>query len=417
MAYGAVADSPSDRRRGKPSKPARAVKPAATEAEHDRGREAESAARDTAPSIAPAARKRFPFEANVIWALVTGLAIGFAVGREVHRLGPSDDTKAEADTAATPAFIAAESGGKKAYKSAAEFPAGWVKDTDLSNGPTLFAGLTDAQKVTVMQALNERDCTCGCGYGSLATCLHKDPGCPNSPAIAKMIVDLVKQGKGLDDILSAIDDRQKGGQKPAAAPAAEPPSTPKYIEIASHNPRLGPKEAKVTIVVFSDFQCPFCKRAVPTIKQIEETYGKDVAIVFRNQPLPFHDKAVGAALALQAANLQRKGWAMHDKMFENNTALAPEDLAKYAKDIGLDVAKFKKDMADPKLKEQVDADSKIANSVGASGTPTFFVNGRMLVGAQPFEKFKELIDVEIKEADALVKSGVPLGDVYKKRSQ
>jgi predicted DsbA family dithiol-disulfide isomerase len=126
---------------------------------------------------------------------------------------------------------------------------------------------------------------------------------------------------------------------------------------------------------------------------------------------------MGAALALQAASRQQKGWAMHDKMFENNTALSPEDLDKYAKEIGLDMARWKKDLADPKLKEEVLADQKIANAVGASGTPTFYINGRQLVGAQPFEKFKGMIDEEIKQADALIKSGTPLADVYKKRAQ
>jgi protein-disulfide isomerase len=138
--------------------------------------------------------------------------------------------------------------------------------------------------------------------------------------------------------------------------------------------------------------------------------------VFKHQPLPFHDKAMGAALAVAAANRQKKGWAMHDKCFENNTALTRDDLDKYAKDIGLDMTKFKKDMDDPGLKQQVEADSKIANSVGASGTPTFFINGRILVGAQPFEKFEEVIKEEIKQADALIASGTPKSEVYKKRS-
>lgn len=107
---------------------------------------------------------------------------------------------------------------------------------------------------------------------------------------------------------------------------------------------------------------------------------------------------------------------MHDKCFENNTALTRDDLDKYAKEIGLDMAKFKKDMDDPVLKQQVEADSKIANSVGASGTPTFFVNGRILVGAQAFEKFEELIKEEIKQADALIAAGTPKSEIYKKRS-
>ena len=125
---------------------------------------------------------------------------------------------------------------------------------------------------------------------------------------------------------------------------------------------------------------------------------------------------MGAALAVQAANRQKKGWAMHDKLFENNTALTREDIDKYAKDIGLDMTKFKKDMDDPALKQQVEADQKIANSVGASGTPTFFVNGRILVGAQGFDKFQEIINEEIKQADALIAAGTPKGDVYKKRA-
>lgn len=125
---------------------------------------------------------------------------------------------------------------------------------------------------------------------------------------------------------------------------------------------------------------------------------------------------MGAAMAVQAANRQKKGWAMHDKCFENNTALTRDDLDKYAKEIGLDMAKFKKDMDDPTLKQQVEADAKIANAVGANGTPTFFVNGRILVGAQGFEKFDELIKEEIKQADALISSGVPKSEIYKKRS-
>jgi hypothetical protein len=210
---------------------------------------------EEAQAPAAAGGRRWNFQGTVVWALVTGLAVGFAVGREVHRFGTpgaSPQTGPAPDDSAKSAFIAAESSGKKIYTRYEDFPAGWVKDTDLAKGPTLFAGLTDFQKVTVMQALNERDCTCGCPFGTLAECLHKDPGCPNSPAIARMLAELVKQGKTLDALLAAIDDRQKGNQKPAAAPEA--PSKPQYVEVAAYNPRIGPSEPKVTIVLFSDFQ-------------------------------------------------------------------------------------------------------------------------------------------------------------------
>jgi protein-disulfide isomerase len=125
---------------------------------------------------------------------------------------------------------------------------------------------------------------------------------------------------------------------------------------------------------------------------------------------------MGAAMAVQAATRQKKGWEMHDKCFENNTALTPADLEKYAKEIGLDMAKYKKDLEDPTLKQQVEADSKIGTAAGASGTPTFFINGRILVGAQGFEKFQEIINEEIKQADALIAAGTPKSEVYKKRS-
>jgi protein-disulfide isomerase len=350
-----------------------------------------------------------------VWPLITGLAIGFAVGREAYRFGGGSEAKGPAaDTSAAPAIAA----DKSAYAKMSEFPAGWLKDADIGKSSELLNGLTDQQKTTVMQAMNTRNCECGCGMGTLAVCLQKDPNCPRSPAMAKLAVDLVKQGKGLTEIQAAIDAKQKEGAKPAAAPAApEVPAGPKKIELFAWNPRKGPKAAKVTIVEFSDFQCPFCSRVVPTIHQIEEQYGKDVAIIFKNQPLPFHDKAKGAAYAFLAAGRQGKAWEMHDKMFANNTALTPPDLEKYAKDLGLDVAKFTKDVEDPKVKEEVDADSKQGTSVGASGTPAFFINGRNLVGAQPFEKFKEVIDDEIKKADELIKSGVPLADVYKKRTE
>jgi len=139
--------------------------------------------------------------------------------------------------------------------------------------------------------------------------------------------------------------------------------------------------------------------------------------VFMHQPLPMHDNAMGAALAMQAAQRQGKAWQMHDKMFENNQALAREDLERYAKEIGLDVARFKRDMDSDEVKKEVLDDQKIANEVGAGGTPTLFVNGRKIVGAQPFDQFKPIIDEELKKADELIKSGTSLADVYEKRSK
>jgi len=352
-----------------------------------------------------------------IWPLVTGLAVGFLVGRETASRGSGGATAA--DTAADRPSETVPAGTKmpaKIYKSDKDFPEGWTKEADLASVTGIsFAGLTPAQKVTALQALNERDCECGCGMGKIAGCLKKDPNCPRSPNLARLAIDMAKQGKGLGEILAAIDEKQKP-VAPSNNNNAPSGGNQKVVPFA-HDLRRGPKPSKVTIVEFSDFQCPFCKRAEPTVKALLDKYGKDVALVWMNQPLPFHDHAMDAATAFQAAGRQGadKAWKLHDKMYENNTALTRADIEKYAGEVGLNVAKFKKDWDDPKVKAEVAEDQKVGNQVGANGTPTFFIDGRQIVGAQEQSAFEKIIDDEIKQADALIKKGTPLKDVYTKR--
>jgi protein-disulfide isomerase len=367
---------------------------------------------------------RSSVSAATIWPLITGLAVGFLVGRETGRRGSAGSDSAEAaaevkkgggDKDAVPAGTKMPA---KVYKSESEFPAGWTKEADLANVTSVsFKDLTAAQKVTALQALNERDCECGCGMGRIAGCLHKDPNCPRSPGLARLAVDMVKEGKGLGAILAAIDDKQKPSA-PSPSAAAPAGGSKKVVPFA-HNLRRGQKATKVTIVEFSDFQCPFCKRSEPTVKGLLDKYGKDVSLVWMNQPLPFHDHAMDAATAFQAAARQNadKAWKLHDKMYENNTALARADIEKYAVEVGLDVARLKRDWDDAKLKSEIADDQKVAGQVGATGTPTFYINGRELVGAQEASAFEKIIDDEIKEADALIKKGTPLKDVYNKRME
>jgi protein-disulfide isomerase len=342
--------------------------------------------------------------ANIWLALVAGLAVGFAVGRE---MGVRSGGGQASEEAAKPAVAAVGS-----FKTEAQFPAAYLKSADLAAVGGI-ATLNDAQKVLALQAINERRCECGCGMESIAKCAKEDKHCPKSPQLVKGVVDLVKQGKGLPDLFAYLDKEQKGGGNAQAA-APPPPPGPKKVAIAAHSPRKGPKASKVTIVAFSDFQCPFCSRAVPILKEIEEKYPKDVAVVFVNQPLPFHDKAMGAAQAFMAAARQGKAWEMHDKMFANQQALAPADLEKYAGELKLNLPRFKKDLDDPKLKSDIAADQALASSVGANGTPTFMINGREVVGAQPFPTFKAIIDEEIKKADELLKKGTKPEDLYTK---
>jgi protein-disulfide isomerase len=122
-----------------------------------------------------------------------------------------------------------------------------------------------------------------------------------------------------------------------------------------------------------------------------------VKVAFKNQPLPFHQNAKPAAAAALAAHEQGKFWQMHDKLFQNQKALDRASLERYAQELGLDVNKFKAALDSNKFDAQIAADSAEGTRLGANGTPTFFINGRQLVGAQPFDQFKALIDDELKK--------------------
>ena len=173
-------------------------------------------------------------------------------------------------------------------------------------------------------------------------------------------------------------------------------------------PGHGSKDALVTIFEVSDFQGPFCGRVGPTLKKLQDDYPNDVRVVWANQPLPFHDRAKPAATAAAAAHRQGKFWEMHDKLFANQRDLTDDNFQKWAKEIGLDMAKFNADLKDDAIAKQIDRDIAIANALGARGTPAFFINGKLLSGAQPYENFKKEVDDAIAAAKPIAaqKKGV-----------
>jgi protein-disulfide isomerase len=174
---------------------------------------------------------------------------------------------------------------------------------------------------------------------------------------------------------------------------------PRYPVSADDDPARGPANAPVTIIEFSDFQCPFCSRAVPTLKQVEQRYGDKVRIVFRDLPLvSIHKDAAKAAEAATCAHEQGKFWELHDRMFENQAQLGVEDLKKHAAALGLAAEPFAKCLDSGKHTEEWQKDIRAAEQVGVSSTPAFLVNGRLLTGAQPLEAFVEVIDEELQRA-------------------
>jgi protein-disulfide isomerase len=200
-------------------------------------------------------------------------------------------------------------------------------------------------------------------------------------------------------------------QKPRAG---QPEPEKNYgVPTGDERPTWGKEDALVTIVEFSDFQCPFCSRVNPTIAKIKETYPDDVRIVFRHLPLPMHPQAPAAAKASLAAARQGKFWEMHDKLFGDQRGLSDDKYAQFAEEIGLDVDKFKKDYADEALAKMVEEDMKVAEKFGARGTPAFFINGRFVNGAQDFTVFDALIKEEKAKAEKFLKDkGVAKKDLY-----
>jgi protein-disulfide isomerase len=220
----------------------------------------------------------------------------------------------------------------------------------------------------------------------------------------KVYVEMSKDNK---KNAPAPKDDDEGGEK-------EDDKTVFNVPIGN-SPILGEKNAPVTIVIFSDFECPFCGRVEPTLKDVRTKYGNKVRLVWKNEPLPFHKRARPAAeLALEArAEKNDKGfWDAHDKLFENQKALQDADLEKYAGELGLNVEKVKAAIKDDKYKKDIDADTDVADDVQASGTPHFFINGRRLVGAQPKEKFEKVIDEEIKKTGELASKGIAPEKMY-----
>jgi len=212
--------------------------------------------------------------------------------------------------------------------------------------------------------------------------------------IKDRIATHLRQQKGREQLAKVVDDlKSKRGFKLTLAQ----PNLPR-IEVAATGPSRGPENAPVTIVEFSDFQCPYCGREYPVVERLMKEYDGRVRLVFRHFPLDFHNFAQKAAEAGACAADQggEKFWKLHDRMFTNQQKLAVDDLKGYAKEVGLDSARFDKCLDGSEKRALVESDEKAGQEVGVTGTPAFFVNGIFINGAVPYEQFKDAIERELK---------------------
>jgi protein-disulfide isomerase len=262
----------------------------------------------------------------------------------------------------------------------------WQTSTDLPQ--VNLSGLTPFQKKTALKALRTQPCLCGCGF-QIAECRVKDPNCGDSRSLAETIVQAVKEGR---DPRQALAESVIVKRRQATARNLEDPIP---IPIAGA-PAKGPTDARITLVEFSDFECPYCSKAAAKVEAILQAYPKDTRLVYKQYPLPDHPHARMAAEAALAALAQDKFWPMHDKLFANGRHLSAETIAGIAKDIGLDMEKFQADMQSASVKQTLRKDIADGDKVDIQGTPTIFVNGKRYNGGLELPLVKPILEAELK---------------------
>ncbi|MDR2338033.1 MAG: thioredoxin domain-containing protein [Deltaproteobacteria bacterium] len=217
-----------------------------------------------------------------------------------------------------------------------------------------------------------------------------------TPEFTKQMEAYLNSDAGIEKIMTAMSKyAQKKQQQDEEEKNKDAIANYKKYFSIGNSPVKGNKNAKVTVVEVSDFECPYCSRGKAVIDEVLKAYPKEVKVVFKNLPLSFHQNAKPAALAALAAGEQKKFWEMHNLIFDNQRELSREKYLEFAKQLKLDLKKFEKDMDGEKLAKQLDNDIEMAGKLGVQGTPGFFINGTPIRGALPFEAFKSIIDKEL----------------------
>jgi protein-disulfide isomerase len=200
-------------------------------------------------------------------------------------------------------------------------------------------------------------------------------------------------------ILAKLTDLEKKVEQGRPAAPQRPQIDPNkvYDLPVGKSPVKGPADAKITLMEFADFQCPFCSQVPPIVDEVLKAYPNDVKFVFKQFPLvSIHQQAMGASKAAVAAQRQGKFWPMYEKLFANQRQLQPEQLKQYAQEVGLNVEQFEKDMNSPEVQQQVEEEMRLASQAQVSGTPSLFLNGKRVMNRSA-DGIKQMVDEALKQ--------------------
>lgn len=257
-----------------------------------------------------------------------------------------------------------------------------------------WTGLSESQKKIALKVMNASDCNCGCKM-TVGACRVSDENCRRSLIFARTIIDALREGKPEAEVVRVLKAKSD-----TFVEAKLPEDSGVVYKIETgHSPLRGPKEAPVTIVEFSDFQCPFCHDLQTTLDQVLRAFPKDVNLVYKQFPLNIHQYARQAAVASMAAHQQGKFWQLHDKMFQNFAAINEENIKKWAREVGLNMTDFEKVMQSGAMESAVQKDIADGAAARVIGTPTLFINGKR-VPERSFEAMKKSILEELAAVKA-----------------
>lgn len=268
----------------------------------------------------------------------------------------------------------------------------WQKVTEFAGLDQ--SGLSAEQKRVLLTELRTEGCNCGCTM-KIAECRVKDPKCGRSRGLAATVVRELREGKTAAAIHTELERRMH-----EAPPMLDEP-VPLSIGGA---PSKGPATAKITLVEFSDFQCPYCAAATHQIDTLLSKHPQDIRLVFKQFPLDIHSDAALAAEAALAAHAQGKFWPMHDKLYANFRSISREKIFELAKEVGLDQTRFAADLNSGKYKSAVQKELSEGERAGVSGTPTLFVNGKHFNGPVEVPILEQVVQTELKSGASTAKA-------------